>query len=107
MLFHVLLACGEQTHFSAFVSPAEKIAVETKAEKCVCSPLAKVLQELRNNWLNSAPKGPGASRAVTYERELACNYLLVLFSVSSCSEFPCLSLGILHSSQIHVGAFVG
>ena len=36
------LACGEQTHFSAFVSPAGKIAIfsagETKAEKCVYFP---------------------------------------------------------------------
>ena len=39
-----ILACGEQTHFSALVSPAEKIAIfsagETRAEKCVCFPQA-------------------------------------------------------------------
>ena len=39
------VACGEQTHFSAFISPAEKIALfsagEARAEKCVCSPQAK------------------------------------------------------------------
>ena len=40
------VACGEQTHFSALASPAEKIAIfsagEARAEKCVCSPQAKL-----------------------------------------------------------------
>ena len=41
-----MIACGEQTHFSALASPAEKIAIlyfsagEARAEKCVCSPQA-------------------------------------------------------------------
>ena len=47
MIVEKLLACGKQTHFSAIVSPAEKIAIfsagETKAEKCVCSTQAKKL----------------------------------------------------------------
>ena len=45
-----LLACREQTLFSAFVSPAEKRALfsagEIKAEKSVCSPQASDLPEL-------------------------------------------------------------
>ena len=58
------LACGEQTHFSAFVSPAEKIAIfsagETKAEKCVCSPQGtgrSVLQETEPKVLSTASGG--------------------------------------------------
>ena len=33
------VACGEQTFFSALVSPAEKIAGETRAVKSVCFQL--------------------------------------------------------------------
>ena len=42
----LFLACGEQTHFSALASSAEKIAIfsagEARAEKCVCSPQASL-----------------------------------------------------------------
>ena len=41
------IACGEQTHFSALASPAEKIGLgEARAEKCVCSPQASVQRNI-------------------------------------------------------------
>ena len=40
LLARLVLACGEQMLFSALVSPA---AGETKAEKSVCSPQARLV----------------------------------------------------------------
>ena len=46
----IVIVCGEQTHFSALTSPAEKIAIfsagEVRAEKCVCSPQARIVREV-------------------------------------------------------------
>ena len=52
--FILRLACGEQTHFSALVSPAEKKAIfsagEARAEKCVCSPQAILRYVGNGKW---------------------------------------------------------